>query len=465
MLDKKTILDNFMKQAHQKGGFNGTWLYAENGDIISKGALGWMNNEDSLPMQEDSIFNLASISKQFTATAIMLLLKEGKLRLDDDIQKYFPSIPFKGVTIKHLLTHTSGLPEFYTSDGWIVQTCVNERIIPTNDIIIRYICESNLELDFTPGKQYKYSNTGYSLLAEIVKIVSEIPFEIFLQKYIFEPAGMKSTEVHHVCKDRTLSNNIVSYQIMENESFIPIEKSEYCSKLLYMDGMNGFSSVYSNIIDLFIWDRALRNEKILSHKEQQQMYSICKLSDGKNASRDIKNVTDGYGFGWEISNDRDFKLIVKHSGRNPGGYAWIERFVDFDKVFVILCNRDNTDFRAFNSLTQGLEEIAKDNSLKSITTIDDIIMKKPDKSKWDSFCGKYYSFPECRIFPVEEVLSKNGELYARIDCYIYKLYPKNNNTFIMKEKDYSLMFDYNRFTLIVENNDLSIRRYIFLKTI
>ena len=464
MLDKKTRIDNFMKQAHQKGGFNGTWLFAENGEIISKGALGWRDNDDSLPMQEDSIFNLASISKQFTATAIMLLLRKELLSLDDDIQKYYPSIPFKGVTIKHLLTHTSGLPDFCSNHDSIIKSRFNEMIELKNKII-SYLWESNEGPHFTPGEKYEYSNTGYLLLAEIVKMISGIPFEDFLKKNIFEPANMKSTAVHPVQRYGLDSERIVRYQIMENEEFIPVEKSNILSKYMFLYDMYGYSSVYSNVLDLFIWDRALRNKTILSHKEQQQMYSICKLSDGKNAGRDIKNGTDGYGFGWEISNDRDFKLIVKHSGRNPGGYAWIERFVDFDKVFVILCNRDNTDFRAFNSLTQGLEEIAKDKSLKSITTINDIIMKKPDKSKWDSFCGKYYPFPECRIFPVEEVFSKNGELYARIYCYIYKLYPKNNNTFIMKEKDYSLMFDYNRFTLIVENNDLSIRRYIFLKTI
>ena len=101
-MDKKTIMDNFVRIGHEKAGFNGTWLFAENGEIVSKGAYGYRDPESTLPNNEDTIFQLASVSKQFAATAVMLMVREGKLSLDDEITKYFPEIPYPGVTIRHL---------------------------------------------------------------------------------------------------------------------------------------------------------------------------------------------------------------------------------------------------------------------------------------------------------------------------------------------------------------------------
>ena len=110
-MEKKAFIEKLAREAYEKGSFNGTWLYAENGKIVSKGAYGWRDAENKLPMQEDTIFEMASITKMFTATAVMLLVREGRLSVDDDYAKYFPEYPYPGVTIRHLLTHTSGMPD------------------------------------------------------------------------------------------------------------------------------------------------------------------------------------------------------------------------------------------------------------------------------------------------------------------------------------------------------------------
>ena len=102
MTDKKSIMDNYVHEAHKRGLFNGTWLYTEKGKIISKGAVGFRDVDDKLPMQEDSIFDIASVTKQFTATAIMLLVRKGLVGLDDEITKYFPELPYSGVTVRQL---------------------------------------------------------------------------------------------------------------------------------------------------------------------------------------------------------------------------------------------------------------------------------------------------------------------------------------------------------------------------
>ena len=122
---RKTQMENIVREAYAKGLFNGTWLCTEKGKIISKGALGFRDPDGLLPLNEDSVFEIASVSKQFTATAVMLLYKKGLLGLDDELSKYFPENPYKGVTIRHLLTHTGGIPDHET---WAKRTIDGERL-------------------------------------------------------------------------------------------------------------------------------------------------------------------------------------------------------------------------------------------------------------------------------------------------------------------------------------------------
>ena len=168
-MDKKTMLDKLARDAYEKGSFNGTWLYAEKGKIISKGAYGWRDAENKLPMLEDTVFEMASITKMFTATAIMLLAREGKLCLDDDYDKYFPDYPYQGVTIRHLLTHTSGMPDDFETDTWVCPVWENEERIPPNSEIIRFIRESGEEASHAPGETFRYTDIGYCLLANLVE--------------------------------------------------------------------------------------------------------------------------------------------------------------------------------------------------------------------------------------------------------------------------------------------------------
>ena len=140
-MDKKIMLENLVREAYEKGLFNGAWLYAEHGEIISKGAVGFRDPEDKLPMQEDSIFDLASVSKQFTAAAIMLLARKGLVGLEDEITKYFPGLPYPGVTVRQLLTHTGGVPDYFDDINWLIGIWEKEGRIPDNNDVLRFLCE------------------------------------------------------------------------------------------------------------------------------------------------------------------------------------------------------------------------------------------------------------------------------------------------------------------------------------
>ena len=198
-MDKKTTMEKLACELNKKDGFNGAWLYAENGVIVSKGALGFRDPEDTLPITEDTIFQLASISKQFTATAVMLLMRQSLLSPEDRITKYFPELAaYEGVTVRHLLNHTSGIPDYFDDADWFIKIWKEEKRVPCNDEILSFLLETKAKPYFAPGEGLRYSNTGYNLLALLVERLSGVPFEEFLQKNIFEPAGMTSTRCCHI---------------------------------------------------------------------------------------------------------------------------------------------------------------------------------------------------------------------------------------------------------------------------
>ena len=135
-MDKHTLMQKLARESHEKGGFNGTWLYAEKGEIVSKGAVGWRDPAGTLPVAEDTIFQLASVSKTFTSAAVMLVIRQGLMRLDDRITKYFPELTaYDGVTVRHLLNHTSGIPDYFDDADWFIDIWKNEHRVPGNDRI------------------------------------------------------------------------------------------------------------------------------------------------------------------------------------------------------------------------------------------------------------------------------------------------------------------------------------------
>ncbi|MBQ6331554.1 MAG: beta-lactamase family protein, partial [Clostridia bacterium] len=285
---------------------------------------------------------------------------------------------------------------------------------------------------FAPGEGLHYSNTGYNLLALLVERLSGVPFEEFLQKNIFEPAGMTSTRCCHIRRDGVPFENYARATVFEDDKWVADIDSAEEGDVVAFDGLNGDDYVYTNIFDMLKWDRALREGKVLTSEEQQIMYAPGRLNNGEDAVYDEDDGL-GYGFGWGVGHDEKYGLIVSHSGGMPGVDTWFERFIDADRVLVILANRDYRDVRAYLGYWNGMEAIARDKEPEPIVSIEDIALKSADKSKWNSFCGKY-EHPEDADFIVDEVFLKNDELYAKAidedgDEVEFMLYPIGENEF------------------------------------
>ena len=450
-MDKNEIMNKMAREAYEKGSFNGTWLYAENGRIVSKGAYGFRDAENKLPMQEDTIFEMASITKMFTATAVMLLVREGKLGVDEEYTKYFPDYPYPGVTIRHLLTHTSGMPDDFETDTWVCLALKNEKRIPPCSEIIRFIRESGEKASHAPGETFRYTDIGYCLLANLVEKLSGVRFEDYLKKNVFEPAGMKDSAIYHTRRDGRPSDRFARNMVLEEDgSYVPSDVSEETAPYVVgSDGLNGCDYLYTTIFDMLAWDRALREEKVLTRKEQKMMYTPVKLKSGEEY---IDEDGDRYGFGWGIVNDEEHGLVVSHSGGMPGLETWFEHFVDEDRTLVILNCRDYSDIRAFGGFWDGMRAVARGEEPEPVTSLEDITIQNPDKSKWESFCGKY-EHPEDADFIIDEVFMKDGELYANAiidgdENLTFRLYPIGEKEFGRKRGmlrltfgDSCLMFD------------------------
>ncbi len=186
-------LDSLFGKLHDDGRFNGNVLIAEKGTVIYKKSFGLANEATKQPLNENSVFELASCSKQFTAMAIAILNYQGKLKYDDPVYKYIPELGFyKKVTIRNLINHTSGMPAYED----LLDSVWDKSKIATNKDVIKILKDYKPSLHFEPNSRYEYSNTGYALLAVVIERVSKISYPAFLKKYIFNPLKMQHSIVY-----------------------------------------------------------------------------------------------------------------------------------------------------------------------------------------------------------------------------------------------------------------------------
>lgn len=341
-------------------GFTGGILVAEKGDIIYSGTYGSRNLIDSLHINENTMFELASVSKQFTAAGIALLEQQGRIDIKQPVSSYIAELDeYKEITIEHLIHHTSGLPEYDEGD-W----SYDRAEFITNDSLINYLSRVKPSLLFKSGTKYKYSNTGYVILASIIERVTKVSFGEFLKKNIFDVADMSRTRIYRSrYKPELIENYGVGFVYSDSlkKNVIPDLHNNH-DYIVHLDGIQGDGMVNSTLLDLLKWDRLLYSDKIFTKKTIQKLFTSNQLSDG---------TQNDYGYGWRIEKDELFGTVVSHSGGWPGYVTFIERYLDTDKTIIILQNNYNN----FDLNTKMLRAILHKNII-------------PKSAKKD-FIGKY----------------------------------------------------------------------------
>lgn len=292
----------------------------KDGQTVTNKGYGLANVELKVPVNSESVIRISSISKQFFTTAILKLMEEGKLHIDDGVHQFFPDAPetWRPITIKHLMSHTSGLkrePPAY--DNFKIQTDI--------DVIKSAY---NLPLDFKTGEKFQYCNTGYFMLAEIIKQVSGMPWQDYIHSALFIPAGMKNSYLTDF------------YQIIPNRASGYMHYNDTLINATAMVAIRPSGGFLSTTTDMILWDKVLREKNKILKKENWELLWQPFIKESYN----LESKTH-YGFGWFID-ERNGHKVIWHGGANSGFRSIYARFVNDDLSFIILTNTENANPRA-----------------------------------------------------------------------------------------------------------------------
>jgi CubicO group peptidase (beta-lactamase class C family) len=285
--------------------FSGVVLVADKGKPVYFKSFGYLDFKSKTPLDTTAVFELASISKQFTAMSIIMLKEEGKLNYDDSLKNFIPELPYTGITIRHLLNHTSGLPDYQN----VMDQYWDKSKVAGNEDCIEYLIEYHPPMLFEPGSKYEYSNTGYMLLATIAEKASGKDFIEFLRGRIFKPVDMTNTDIRTKEEKLKLKNFAWGFiYVPEKKDFISADSFPSSNYTIWLGNRKGPGRMSSTARDLLKWDQALYTPNLISQESLQEAFSPATLTNDS-----ISN----YGFGWMIHQSNIGK-VVRHSGGNPG---------------------------------------------------------------------------------------------------------------------------------------------------
>ncbi len=386
-----------MHSAIEKSHFAGSILIARDGKVLVSKGYGMANAEYEASNSARTKFRIGSLTKQFTATAILMLQEQGKLNVQDSVCKHLPQCPasWQPLTIHHLLTHTSGIQDVDYTQARVASLSVANTLERLQD----------KPLEFTAGKIFRYSSTNYILLGYIIEKVSGEPYQVFLRRHIFEPLGMTDTDYDD--SRRILKNRATGYSL----------RGGSLVNAAYVNMSIPFSAggLYSTVEDLYKWDQSLYTEKLVSRRTLNAMFS-----PGKG----------NYGYGWYIEKQLDTRFIT-HSGWLDGFHSFIVRLPDKQVTVIVLSNLDSapasTISRALTAIVLGIRQ----------STLKERHIVKVNARTFDAYLGEYEVAPNFII----AISREDGKLFAyAAGRSKVELLPESESMFFVKEYDAQIVF-------------------------
>lgn len=365
--DKASQLNALFKHLYDSKEFNGNVLIAEKGKVTYEKSFGLANEETKQKLHIETVFELASVSKQFTAMGIVQLQKEGKLSYADPMSRYIPELKdYENVTIQNLLTHTGGLPDYMEL---MMEKKGDKSSSVTNGDVIKFFQESHPKKEFGPGEKFSYSNTGYIMLASIIERASGKSFEGYLKEKIFMPLKMNNTFVYRRrYQPREIKNYALGYIYSDSlKRNILLDEEGKSSPYVYLDGMYGDGMVNSNLHDLLKWDRALYKNNLIDDEDRKWIFSSYKTRD---------SLETNYGFGWFASQDSLYGKTVSHTGRWAGYLTDIERDIDKDITIIILQNNETNITEDIRLIAKNIRKILYGQPLEKPFAVPSKILQK-----------------------------------------------------------------------------------------
>ncbi|WP_153936983.1 serine hydrolase [Riemerella anatipestifer] len=414
---KAEKIDSLLTMLHNQEQFSGNILIVQNGKEILKKSYGFTNRETGEKLNENTIFELASVSKQFTATGIILLNRQGEISYSDKITKYFPELSFcENVTIKNLLNHSSGIPDYI---GLMMEKGDNNKIM-VNEDVIEVLSKTVDSLKFKPNDKYEYSNTNYLLLASIIEKVSKMKYSEFMKRQVFEPLGLKNTFIQNMrLNPKVIANYALGYVMGDKQQIVLPDSLISLSFVKTLDGIVGDGMVKSTITDLRRWDKSLREYRLINKEEFDFIKTLDTLNNGKN---------NHYSFGWRFN-----ETSMSHSGSWPGYVSYISRDLNSDNLIVILQNFDDVVL-PIRPIREILDNKPVSVSYKREIQLEASILKR--------YVGKYYN-SENENSVTTLTLGKNALIFnSTNNPWNMPFYPDSRNTFFSKSPRHDIGFKF-----------------------
>ena len=302
-------------------------LILKGDDILFKKGYGLADMVTKEPVTTQTFFNIASVSKQFSAVALLMLHEEGKLNLDDNLQQHFPNFkaPFyKEITLRHLLSHSSGIPDYRPRDN-------RQFVLTATDESSYAYLENLTALNFAPGSDYEYMNPTYQLMYTLIEKCSAQSFETFMHERLFLPSGM--TETVYFEADRNIPRMAHGYRLNPENEF---KKYDYGEASFFATKADG--GIYTSVEEFVLWEKALRNNILIpAHLKEEAHTSKINIPD---------MPFTGYGYGWFIEEKNEFPKKVYHTGNNGGFQIYAGRYPDQQILYLVFATRDDRDREA-----------------------------------------------------------------------------------------------------------------------
>lgn len=433
---KSERLDSLFTALHQKKAFNGNVLIAEQGNVLFEKSYGLANEITQQKLNTQTVFELASVSKQFTAMGIVLLAKQGKLNYDDKMSKFIPELSFYGdITIRQLLHHTSGLPDYMElfEKNW------DKTKFAVNQDIVNLMAMHKPAVLFQPNEKYEYSNTGYALLGLIIEKASKKSFPNYLKDNIFTPLKMKNTLVYRSrFAPQKIDNYALGYVTDSLGRKVLTDSFGKTFYTYYLDGIVGDGMVNSTLGDLLLWDRALYTDQLITAADKELLFNAIKTTNGAETN---------YGFGWAVTQHEKYGKIVNHSGGWAGYITFIERHLDQDKTIILLQNNKTVltviPVRDVRKILYN--EKIENNTLKVITLQSEDL---------DAYLGVYASegFPlKLTIFKNENTLMTQATGQSAIPMTAHE-----NDTFTFEPANIKLKFNKKEKSVLLQQGKMEV---------
>lgn len=375
----------------------------KNGGIVKVNGYGLANVEWNAPATPETVYQSGSVGKQFTATLVIMLVEEGKMGLHDPISKYISEAPaiWKGITIRHLLTHTSGISSKFDEQ-------IDLHRDYTENELTKLIAGN--PLDFQPGEKYGYSNAGYVMLGIIIHKATNKFYGDLLDEKIFKPLGMSTTRI--INERDIIPNRAAGYFLFSDQ----LKNQGWVSPSL---NSTADGNLYLTVLDLAKWDAALYTEKLLKRSRLDEMWTPVKLADGR---------TESYGYGWSLVNVNGHR-VIEHGGAWQGFTAHISRYVE-DKLTVIVLA---------NLARAGTSEIANGIASFEIPELASKMHKEIaiDPKIFDAYIGDYEIEPGVIL----NFSRKGDKLYGWFpNLPQMEVFPESDTTFFIKEPNAQFTF-------------------------